>query len=176
MSDFAKRLQYLDTIKFLMIMLMVFCHCLSTYPSLYNPNVIGKIVYDFVYLFHMPMFVLLCGYFFKRNKDKLINYASCVDGLLLYILFQLLWVVLRRDFSIESILNPRPTLWFLLCLPLWKFFATMTRKIPMNLLLVMAILFSEISAIISYPDVIHKFFTCLVYFTVGMFCYEKNFF
>ena len=59
------RLCYMDTYKGLLIFLMVVGHCLE----LYQDDKICKLLYWFIYSFHMPVFIFISG-FFSKNIDK----------------------------------------------------------------------------------------------------------
>lgn len=116
----------------------------------------------------MPLFILLSGYCFNRDKESKKVLAGCIEDIIIYVIFQASWVVLRSEYSIEQILTPRSTLWFLLCIPFWKLLALTTRNIDLWLLVVCSILFSLLSGIIAKPEIVQNVFTCFFYFALGM--------
>ena len=172
------RLSYLDSTKFLMIFLMVYCHCLSGYKPeemlMWGGH--KAVLYDWVYLFHMPTFILISGYCFNRHKDWKYNINSSVENFMIYVLFQAIWVCLRREFSLEQILTPRSTLWFLMAIPFWKVLSTVTRDIELKYVLIISVVFSSISSLIANPEIIQNILTCWVYFVVGMILREYKLF
>ena len=67
-----------DNIKGILILLVVFAHFIEGISS-------TEYVYKFIYIFHMPLFIFVSGYFGKFDKKKLILHLVYP-----YIVFQLL--------------------------------------------------------------------------------------
>ena len=62
-----------DTLKGILIFLVVFGHMLLTYD--YLPKTNYNLLINCIYLFHMPLFFIISGYFSKRiNKRKILDY------------------------------------------------------------------------------------------------------
>lgn len=60
----------IDGIKWLLIVLVTFGHVIE--PALSNP--IANKLYSIIYIFHMPLFVFISGYYANvKNKEKLIS-------------------------------------------------------------------------------------------------------
>ncbi|WP_238309036.1 acyltransferase family protein [Prevotella veroralis] len=57
------RIAYLDFVKFVAILLVCVGHCYVMTPNL------DSIVRPIIYSFHMPLFMLVCGYFSSRSLD-----------------------------------------------------------------------------------------------------------
>ena len=155
---------------------MVYCHCLSGYTA--DDMLIGgeykSILYNWIYLFHMPVFILISGFCFNRDKEWRYNINSSIENFALYVLFQIIWVCLRREFSLEQILTPRSTLWFLMALPFWKILSTLTRNLNLKYVLFFSVVFSCLSSLFAKPEIIQNIFTCWVYFVIGMILREYD--
>ena len=57
---------YFDNLKFILIFLVVFGHLVGI---TYKETQIEKSIYFFIYLFHMPAFIIVSGYFSKNIKN-----------------------------------------------------------------------------------------------------------
>lgn len=77
---------YWDSLKFVLIFLVVLGHVLEiNYPE----GSLNRGLYNFIYMYHMPLFVFVSGYFSKiRNKDK---YKKGIIRLFeTYVIFQII--------------------------------------------------------------------------------------
>ncbi|MGN7295948.1 acyltransferase family protein [Ferdinandcohnia sp. SAFN-114] len=115
-----ERESYFDNAKFILIFLVVFGHFISPHKedsdALYT-------VYNFIYTFHMPAFILIGGFFSKGIMKK--GHLKKVFRRLLipYFIFQLInFVILRFWNGTETftLFQPYWTLWFLLSMVLWN--------------------------------------------------------
>jgi len=112
-----KRRDYLfDNLKILLIFLVVFGHAVANVGT--NIALRGSL-YIFIYLFHMPLFVFVSGYF-SKNIDKC-RAKAIKDLLLPFIVFNLIWYASVGNFKFP-IYYPGWTLWYLLSLFVWRFF------------------------------------------------------
>lgn len=99
----------MDNIKFLLISLVIFAHCMECFD-----NKDG--LYRVIYLFHMPAFIFISGYFMKFSPKKiLLNYIYP------YILFQTLYIGFDAIFIEKSFIRLQYTtpywiMWYLLVL------------------------------------------------------------
>lgn len=101
---------YLDNLKGVLIFLVVLGHLIEPIRSF---DLSAAVLYKFIYIFHMPLFVIIAGYLSKReNKIREIHY------LVTYLFFQLL-ICFLFDRNIQ-ILKPETALWFLLALFFWN--------------------------------------------------------
>ncbi|MCF6411156.1 acyltransferase family protein [Pseudalkalibacillus salsuginis] len=115
-----KRESYFDNAKFILIFLVVFGHFISPHKgdseALYT-------VYNFIYTFHMPAFILIGGFFSKSIMKK--GYLKKIfrNILIPYFIFQFIYFVLHRIWNGKETLtlfDPYWTLWFLLSMVLWN--------------------------------------------------------
>lgn len=113
----TRRDSYFDNYKAVLIFLVVMAHYIE---PLGNDVDFGVFVRKAVYLFHMPAFAFVSGYFSKHNsfeklvKNLMIPYT--IAQIIFYFLANYLWD-LDKDFQI---FKPSYTLWFLLALFVWR--------------------------------------------------------
>lgn len=113
------RSAFWDNLKAILIFLVVLGHFLL--PAVSDHGVLVKAVYFWIYLFHMPAFVFVSGYFSKRYVQKGGNDIKKLIGfLVLYALYcSPNWIIsaLHRDPIL--IFTPTGAQWYLLCMFLW---------------------------------------------------------
>lgn len=101
-----------DGIKWLLIVLVTIGHAIE--PTLSNPT--ANKLYSLIYLFHMPLFIYISGYFASvKSKEKLAN-----KGLLLLETFLVLMIpqfLYYKSFNV--FLNPENSGWYLISLFSW---------------------------------------------------------
>ena len=118
-SEKTRRIAYWDNAKAILIFLVVLGHFLL--PAVSDHGVLVKAVYFWIYLFHMPAFVFVSGYFSKRYVQKGGNDIKKLIGfLVLYALYcSPNWIIsaLHRDPIL--IFTPTGAQWYLLCMFLW---------------------------------------------------------
>ncbi|WP_308633975.1 acyltransferase family protein [Paenibacillus silvisoli] len=115
MPEVNRRDHYFDNVKFVLIALVVIGHVLE---PLYPTSESAKALYNFIYFFHIPLFVFITGYF-STNSGKLAPY------LFLYIIFESLYTLLDYYLNGRSglqftFLLPYWVTWYLLAVVLWK--------------------------------------------------------
>lgn len=106
-----------DNLKFLLIFLVVFGH-LGRQVSSLSPLMEGIIF--FIYLFHMPLFVFLSGYFSKGTVARR-DYSQVLSYLLLYLFLKFSLFAIRAFFSYPELpsihlLSERGVAWYSLSL------------------------------------------------------------
>jgi fucose 4-O-acetylase-like acetyltransferase len=118
----SRRSQYFDNAKFMLIFLVVFGHVIS--PLKERDNILNTL-YTFIFLFHMPAFIMISGYFAKgyQKKGYLLNAIKKI--LIPYVIFQIiysLFYVLNGESTSFHInfFQPHWTLWFLMSLFCWN--------------------------------------------------------
>lgn len=112
--------QSIDTIKGMLIFLVVFGHMLETNLN----NECFKYIYSFIYSFHMPVFIFISGFLSKACKD--INIEKLINGVIIpLVIFNVFYetanLLKNGDFSGYFYLAaPYWLMWYLLSLLLWK--------------------------------------------------------
>lgn len=101
-----------DGIKLFLIVLVTLGHALESCIS----NPISNRLYSAIYLFHMPAFILVSGYFASvSSKDKLIKKAiAFIETFLVIMIPQCLFFG-----RITPLLNPENSGWYLLSMIFW---------------------------------------------------------
>lgn len=112
----------LDGIKFLLICLVVLCH--FTQASRYD-NQVTTSIYTWIYAFHMPLFVLLSGYFFKADSIEKINKSNLkiLEPLVVYhSIFTAMRIRSLHDLTNIVVFEPSP-MWYIVSLIMWRYIA-----------------------------------------------------
>ena len=122
---------FLDNAKFLLVVLVVLGHNWSPFAD----GMRGvKAAYLLVYAFHMPAFVLLCGYFSRGFTGRPDQIRKLLAGVLLpYLVFEaaysgvytLFW---DQPFAVTPT-EPRYLCWFLAALFIWRLTAPVWRAV-----------------------------------------------
>ena len=114
MSERKKRIEWIDAVKGLGIILVILGH--MTIPQM---------VRRFIFSFHMPLFFFVSGYLFKNNFSKTWCLRKCDSLLIPYALYGFLTIAVMHlfakvplDVMLGSFLrgNGVGVLWFLMCL------------------------------------------------------------
>lgn len=167
MKTQAKRDFGFDNIKFILIFCVVLGHFLE-----FCRSGAGNFLYRLIYLFHMPLFLFVSGYFAKFDKKKIV-----FDCLGVYIIFQILYVVFqgivlksRTDllftYPYWIMWYPLVITFYSILLPLYK--AESTKKRLSVLLIVFALsLFIGYEKSVEYPLSLSRFFVFQPYFLMG---------
>lgn len=168
-----------DTLKFTLMCLVIFGHCMEKF----NLHKVGYIehIYQYIYLFHMPLFVFISGYFINREQDKHRFYKSLLYILETYIVFQLPSYILSCIHGLKNpinLLNPTWAMWFLPSLIVWRFIIYNTsEKILKHWILVLSFLclISVIGGFINYSDfAFQRIITYFPMFMMGYYCKVHN--
>ena len=105
----------IDSLKGVLISLVVFGHCfLYGHPQ----DTVKMTIANWVYLFHMPFFVFLSGYFTHTNSQK--YWKGVLTIVESYVVFQILKGILQGFSLREFLLIPAPMMWYLLALIVWR--------------------------------------------------------
>lgn len=113
----------IDSIKGLLIILVVMGHVITACD---NVNFYNHAVMGLIYIFHMPLFILISGYM-TRNPDEQTpgqmwrRVGNIFITLLVFQLLTALRVYVKKDLFVASLLTfPFGILWYLLCLIYWR--------------------------------------------------------
>lgn len=122
---FSKRDTRLDGIKFVLIMLVIIGHIkqFTLCDNLaFSVRLINKINH-LIYLFHMPLFIMISGYF-SRKKENNDFWISTWRLIRIYLVFHLFWVIIDvinyESLDINRFFYPSFSLWYLHCLIIWR--------------------------------------------------------
>jgi fucose 4-O-acetylase-like acetyltransferase len=148
------RYPVLDNARFLLISLVVTGHLLE---QLADSGPITAALYRWIYLFHMPAFVLISGAVSKATLTRRRAFALVTGLLLPYVIFQALypawgaWLFHTGDWS-AGYLTPYWLLWYLPSLACWRLllplFARLKFALPLAVVITLA---AGLAPWIGYP-------------------------
>ncbi|MGE8206443.1 acyltransferase family protein [Heyndrickxia sp. NPDC080065] len=178
MASSSTRNLYFDNAKLILIFLVVFGHVIS--PLKENDDFLFTL-YAVIFLFHMPAFILISGYFAKGYRKNGYLLKSVKKILLPYLIFQAIYsffyFINGDEHSLSfDFLEPHWTLWFLLSLFFWNLLLYVFAKLKW-LGLIVAIF---IGIGIGYIDHIGSFlslsrtFVFFPYFLLGFLIEPKH--
>ncbi len=175
-----ERDHYFDNAKFILIFLVVFGHLLQTFVAEYASV---RILYIYIYTFHMPAFILISGYFAKGFRKKGYLMKTIKKLILPYLIFQLIYSIfyyflLGKDSLSLKLLDPEWSLWFLLSLCFWNImlflFTRFSAKKAIILSLVLGLTAGYFDIIGSYLS-LSRTFVFFPFFLVGFFMTKEHF-
>ncbi len=160
-----------DNIKFILITLVVFGHFLELIDGQ-----TAKSLYRVIYLFHIPAFIFVTGYFAKFNPSKIMR-----NLIIPYVILQLLYLpynnlfILEKDTFTLQFTKPYWLLWYLMTVSFYylliPFFETGNRQ--KQLLIVGASatvsLLAGFDENIGYFLSLSRFFSFLPFFLAGYY-------
>lgn len=165
----------LDNIRFVLIFLVVFAHLLEGNTML--PN--SYYIYQFIYTFHMAVFIFLFGYNVKYSLKKIV-FRWIVPYIVfqsIYILFQIL--VLKNNVTFQYT-TPYWLLWYILTCIFYQILLPLfntTNKIKQIILTLCVFTISILVGFIEQIDYymsLSRFFVFLPYFLLGYYCKKNN--
>lgn len=110
----------LDSIKGVLIIFVILGHLIGECGS----GIINGGVHTFIYTFHMPLFILLSGYFTKIKDDKKGFWKGLLNISIPLIIFQVInaifLLVFHQHVGLKMLVVPYWTLWYLLSLVFWR--------------------------------------------------------
>lgn len=129
------RIQYLDLVKFFTIYLVIMGHVT---PAMVDGWTTGKRLIDFIYSFHMPLFMMLSGYFISsktlsktvpdflltKARQLLLPAVTCTSICLLYLFLAREHVDVRGEIIGNS--------WFLKTLFVYYTLFSLFKRLPIN--------------------------------------------
>lgn len=138
-------------------------------------------LYIFIYLFHMPLFVFISGYFYKNyNKQKLKNsLRQLIETLIIsQLVWEIILILLNNQFELKSLYTPRWILWYLLSLCFWKIFSCFSiPKFKKTHLIIISLLICYIIGFIpsiGFPLSLSRTFVFYPFFLIGCYTTESQ--
>ena len=129
-----KRSAYWDNIKGFLILLVVFAHILFQFQDI--SFTINGIV-DYIYMFHMPVFVFVSGFFGKSEHSH--SFESIIKLIFLYFIFN---SIIGFIYGFTSVIQPMYSYWYLAALIVWRLTAHHIAKFKeINLILLIIAVF-----------------------------------
>ncbi|MFI7441296.1 acyltransferase family protein [Nonomuraea indica] len=170
-----KRDPYLDNVKFALIALVVIGH--SLVPTLDADS--SRAAYIFIYVFHMPLFVLISGYLSRNFWNSNAKTNKLVDTFVVpYVIVEVGYAALRfalgQKWSL-TIIDPAWLNWYLLALLFWRLstpvWKRMKHPVPVAIAIYLFAGFSQISGDFSMD----RFFGLLPFFVIGLVMQPEHF-
>ena len=134
------RISLWDNTRFVAIVLVVVGHALTKTVAETEG---AFVLYVTIYLFHIPLFVFLSGFFYSAEAPTPRRIQGVVvDVLIPYLIFETIWSVIHSIQDGHFAFNPlRPswTLWFLLSLAAWRIMLPYLALVPTPLLVALVV-------------------------------------
>lgn len=110
-----QRSLYWDTLKGILIILVVLGHC---------GTALGNGLISAIYAFHMPLFILVSGYFSKKKRPANFIAGGYKRLIIIYLVFNTAYIALdiatAAGLSFNRLLTPSFALWYILSLIYWR--------------------------------------------------------
>lgn len=157
-----------DNVKMLLVTLVVVGH---SWPLLPDTD-LNRRLYDAVYLWHMPAFIVLTGYLSRRFVWDRRNLRRVVTTLVLpYLVFEGLFALYRVRVGGERLdglwLDPHWPLWYLVAVAVWRLVTPLLRDAPQPLAL--AVVASLVSGLVSVDVLdLNRILGFLPFFVLGL--------
>ena len=178
-----KRDLYWDTLKFVLIFLVVYYHSVSTFA----PNdSFNRAIYNLINVIAMPLFIFVSGRF-SQVKDRSKFKYGILRIFETYIVFQfiraILPILLGEKLTIYSVVsflvNPKYTLWYLLCLVYWRLLVLVIPQRILNsrpaLILLISFAVSIFGGFLPVRGLsLHRAMTFLPFFFMGYYSNKIN--
>lgn len=141
-----ERIYYWDNLKCVLIFLVVLGHFLI--PILHNGRSID-IVYYFIYMFHMPAFIFVSGYFAKSYiKKGAPDISKLIGYLILYVVYKvLIWAVdyaFMGEAATFNLFTEMSAPWYMLGMFVWllilPFFAKFKSGVSISVAIMMGLI------------------------------------
>lgn len=122
---------WFDNAKMALVLLVVVGHSWTLLPD----TALNSRLYDWLYLWHMPAFVMVTGYLSKRFTWNRRNLRRLVTTVVLpYMILEGLLALFRVHVGGEKLerlwLNPHWPMWFLAALFFWRLATPLLRRLP----------------------------------------------
>ena len=103
----------IDTLKGILILAVVYGHFFTHDAS---RSVVSMLLANFIYSFHMPLFVFVSG-FFSNNRHVMRGAMRLLET---YIVYQLIKGIAYHYSPLWLLIMPAPMLWYLVALIIWR--------------------------------------------------------
>ncbi|MEO9325959.1 acyltransferase family protein [Nocardioides sp. C4-1] len=167
----ATRDPWFDNAKMALMTLVVLGHAWSIWLPATPAN---SWAYDFLYVWHMPAFVLLSGYF-SRSFDWTSRRLKLLVGSLVvpFVLYQVLLVLFQVEIGWGTpehpFLEPLWPLWYLVALVAWRLVAPVFRMVPPHVAVAAAVGVSLLGGTVDTPYLgLSKVLGMLPFFVIGL--------
>ena len=161
----------LDNFKAILILFVVLGHVILNL----NHGVELSMLHQFIYIFHMPCFVFVSGYFAKSVvKEGRFRVERVFSMLWLYILFQFAWFALEYISCGEAeldLLDAVSAPWYLLAMAIWYLLVPVLRAFPKQYVIPITIFIGVYSGYCNWFTTylsLSRVLVFLPFFTIGL--------
>lgn len=165
-----KREAYFDNAKWILMFLVVFGHVIQPFKDQH----VYSVLYQWVYTFHMPAFIIVSGYFAQAKLNKAYVGKLFKKLLLPYLSFQAIYTIyyalIGKSGWWKPPFEPQWALWFLVSLFCWHIMLYWYRSLPKHVAIFISI---QIGVLVGYMSGIdHSFslsrtFVFFPFFLIG---------
>lgn len=122
---------WLDNAKIAILSLVILGHLLEHYRA---QNQAVHLIYNALYLFHMPAIIFIAGYFCRPARTAKSFVKALQNSLLPYLSIKVIFLVIFGLLALQwpafQDYNPAQGLWFLLCLFYWVLAVSTVARLP----------------------------------------------
>lgn len=179
MKEQKQRDYCIDALKMMLIVLVIYGHIPLLDGFIHNGvsiecNTLTWTAVNGIYAFHMPLFVLISGYF-TRQKQFAEQLSKSINLLRLFLIFHLIdlflnWCYSETTPSLHSLVYPSFAIWYLLCLFYWRILISLIpNKWNRKHIVVASVAISLMIGFVPIRGEIgfHRFFSFMPYFMIG---------
>lgn len=139
----------IDSVKTILIFLVILGHALQN-RGVGMMNDINMCAKTIIFAFHMPLFILISGYFCNTTCTTKQLFQGIGELFATYVVFQTIRIIIACKFNLMACLTPQYTLWYLLCLIYWRFlYYFLSQKLSIKTILIISIIISLCSGFID---------------------------
>ncbi|MFV0557862.1 MAG: acyltransferase family protein [Enterococcus sp.] len=165
---------FFDNAKFMLMFLVILGHLLQPFT---RTNQLYHNLYFFIFLFHMPAFILISGFFAKSfaQRGSVKNLVRKIGAP--YLVFQFVYSIYYVFIGVSdtltwNFLNPRWSLWFLVSLFWWQLSLSLFKRLTPIQGIPLSVLLSLGAGYLPFLDqtlAAQRTFTFLPFFIIGFY-------
>jgi len=161
---------YVDAVKSILILLVVFGHLIEPYS--FRPDI--ESIYKFIYSFHMPLFAFVSGLLTKQYESRRDLYHSVLPIVVLLVVFDLIYELVNFLVTGSTswylrVFSPYWLLWYFLSLATWRLVSPVFFRLsfPITVSVLVSVTFLLVPQI-GYPLSIARTLSFLPFFVGGL--------
>jgi fucose 4-O-acetylase-like acetyltransferase len=173
---------YFDNAKFLAVALVVVGHAWEPLRSVAVGGRALAAAQSFIYAFHLPVFIVMCGYFsrgFSRSRDRTRKLVAAI--VVPYVIFSVTYVVYTELLAGRHMtwdpLEPYYLTWFLPALLAWRLSVPLWQQLRFPAAVGLAVLVWLFAGLVTLPNMLDavQVLSFLPFFVVGLIMSPRHF-